>query len=350
MIGRVSSFAGSLSYRNATNQTFRYFRFTVTKVRDSAGDLPSYSVGMVQFAEFELTFMGSRIDYTGASATNPGGFNPSGEDASKCIDNNNATKFLDMSGNGTVLGNATGAVISRVLKIDFGSVRTVDGFRYTTGNDSTWRDPVQWLLEGSNDDSKWAVIHSQTVDATITATRNAQTQIFYITRGSTPYLAGLYRTTYSGYMGSLTDANDNVNFFDGATPTATTVQTTVINDPNSDDGTDFSRQWLGYFVPATTETYTFYLKSDDCSWMWIGNNAVSGYTRGNATVNNGGLHGFVETSGSVALTSGVYYPVRIQFGEHEVADEMTFNYSTATITKTTDVTGKVFYHPATRGH
>jgi len=29
---------------------------------------------------------------------------------------------------------------------------------------------------------------------------------------------------------------------------------------------------------------------------------------------------------------------------------MFFNYSTPTIGKTTDVTGKVFYHPATRGH
>jgi len=28
---------------------------------------------------------------------------------------------------------------------------------------------------------------------------------------------------------------------------------------------------------------------------------------------------------------------------------LTFNYSTATITKTTNVTGKVFYHPTTRG-
>lgn len=150
-------------------------------------------------------------------------------------------------------------------------------------------------------------------------------------------------------MGSLTDALDNVNFFDGATPTSTDVQTTVIQDSSADEGTDFSRQWLGYFRPLTTETYTFYLASDDCSWMWIGSNAVSGYTRANATVNNGGLHGFVETSGTAALTAGVYYPVRIQFGEHQVADQMDFNYSTATIVKTTDVTGKVFYNRATNG-
>lgn len=163
------------------------------------------------------------------------------------------------------------------------------------------------------------------------------------------YTPGLFRSTYTGYMGSLTDTNDNVNFFDGATPVSTLVQTTVINDPDTDDGETYSRQWLGYFQPRTSETYTFYLASDDCSWMWIGANAVTGYTRANATVNNGGLHGFVETSGTAALTAGVYYPIRIQFGENSVADRMDFNYSTATISKTTDVTGRVFYNRATNG-
>ena len=163
------------------------------------------------------------------------------------------------------------------------------------------------------------------------------------------YTPGIFRSTYSGYMGSLTDTNDNVNFFDGATPTSTTVQLTVISDPDTDDGETYSRQWLGYFRPLTTETYTFYLASDDCSWMWIGNNAVSGYTRANATVNNGGLHGFVEKSGTSALTAGLYYPIRIQFGENTVADRLDFNFSTATLAKTTDVSGKVFYNRATNG-
>lgn len=349
MFSRSSSFAGSLAPRNVANQTFRYFRFSVTKVRDITADGVNWPAGMMQMTEFILTFMGTRVDYTGATATNPGGYNPTGQGPSSGIDNNTSTVFLDQSGNGTVLGASTGVVKSWVLKIDFGSRRTVDGFRYTTGADVQGRDPVQWVLEGSNDDSTWTTIHVQSTDASITTSRSTQTQIFYITRGFSPYIAGLYRTTYSGYFGSLVDTNDNVNWFDTATATASTVQTTIINDPGTDDGDAFSRQWLGYFVPSTTETYTFYLTSDDASYMWIGNNAVSGYTRANATINNGGLHGAVEVSGTAALTAGVYYPIRIQFGENNVADVMDFNYSTATITKTTDVTNRVFYHPATRG-
>jgi hypothetical protein len=164
------------------------------------------------------------------------------------------------------------------------------------------------------------------------------------------YLAGLYKTTYAGYH------NEVPGFFATATPTtyganpATQVQTTAISEPGTDDGSNFSCQWLGYFVPTTTETHTFYLASDDGSYMWIGANALTGFTTANANINNGGAHGSVEvTSAGIAMTAGVYYPVRIQFGEIGGGDFMTLNYSTPTITKTTDVTGKVFYNSATNG-
>ena len=163
------------------------------------------------------------------------------------------------------------------------------------------------------------------------------------------FSAGLYKTTYSGYH------NENPAFFATATPTtfganpATSVQTTVITEPGTDDGSNFSCQWLGYFKPTTTETYTFFLSSDDGSYLWIGANAQSGFTTANANINNGGAHGPQEVSGSVSLTAGVLYPIRIQFGEIGGGDVMTFSHSTPTITKTTNVTGKVFYNPSTNG-
>jgi len=164
-----------------------------------------------------------------------------------------------------------------------------------------------------------------------------------------PYLAGLYKTTYSGYFA------DNVSFFATATPAtvggnpATSVQTTSISEPSQNDGENFSCQWLGYFKPTTTETYTFFTSSDDASYVWLGSNAQTGFTTGNSTVNNGGLHGTLEKFGSIALTAGTYYPIRIQFGELSGGDVMTFNYSTPTITKTTNVTGLVFYNTSTNG-
>jgi len=163
------------------------------------------------------------------------------------------------------------------------------------------------------------------------------------------YVAGLYKMTYSGYF------NDNVNFFATATPQsfgtnpATSVQTTDISEASSNDGSYFSCQWLGYFKPTTTETYTFYTSSDDASYAWVGATAISGFTTANAVVNNGGAHGNQEIFGTIELTSGVYYPIRIQFGEAGGGDVLTFNYSTPTITKTTNVTGLIFYNSTTNG-
>ena len=164
-----------------------------------------------------------------------------------------------------------------------------------------------------------------------------------------PYVAGLFKTTYAGYFA------DVPSFFATATPTtygsnpATSVQTTAISEAATGDGTNFSIQWLGYFLPSTTETYTFFTSSDDASYVWVGSNAITGFTTANAIVNNGGAHGVIERSGTISLTAGVYYPIRIQFGEASGGDAMTFNYSTPTIPKTTNVTGRVFYNAATNG-
>ena len=180
-------------------------------------------------------------------------------------------------------------------------------------------------------------------DASYQLTRNGFWNSWVIT-----YVAGLYKTTYSGYFA------DNVNFFATATSQtfgtnpATSVQTTAISEASSDDGSYFSCQWLGYFKPTTTENYKFSTSSDDASYMWIGATAITGFTTANATVNNGGAHGNTEVSSAfISLTAGVYYPIRIQFGEAGGGDVLTFNYSTLTITKTTNVTGLVFYNSTT---
>ena len=165
----------------------------------------------------------------------------------------------------------------------------------------------------------------------------------------TNYNAGLYKTTYAGYH------NENPSVFATAIPTtygtnpATSIQTTTISEAATDDGSNFMVQWLGYFKPTTTETYTLYISSDDGSYLWIGANAISGFTTANSTINNGGAHGNTERNTTVSLTAGIYYPIRIQFGEISGGDVFAFNYSTPTITKTTNVTGLVFYNPATNG-
>ena len=133
----------------------------------------------MQFADLEFRYSGTRVSYSGATATNPGGANPVGEEPDKGIDNNTSTKFLDYSGNGGSLGS----VISWKLVVDFSSRRTVDAFRFCTANDVDGRDPVRWTMEGSNDNVSWRTIHTQSTDAAVTTSRLTYTQVFYLNRG-----------------------------------------------------------------------------------------------------------------------------------------------------------------------
>jgi hypothetical protein len=157
------------------------------------------------------------------------------------------------------------------------------------------------------------------------------------------YTNGLYGKRYVGYF------NDVVTWFNTATLQGDVNQLTQINNFTSSADL-YSWQWLGYFKASSTENYTFYTTSDDASYLWIGNNAIAGFTTANATVNNGGLHGSVEvTSSPVSLVAGTYYPIRVQFGENAGGDFVTVNFSTTTITKTTNGLGYYYYNPITNG-
>lgn len=167
--------------------------------------------------------------------------------------------------------------------------------------------------------------------------------------GSIPgriYANGLYRRTYSGYF------NDNVNYFDGASPTASAVDTSPIGAGSIPDNTSY--QWLGYWL-ATSDTILsgstyFQLTSDDASYLWIGNNALTGYTTGNALIDNGGLHSSTTVAGNTPLTAGTYYPIRIQYGNSTGSTAFQFTvYSNSAGNYTTSMASNIFYNSVTLG-
>jgi type II secretory pathway pseudopilin PulG len=145
----------------------------------------------------------------------------------------------------------------------------------------------------------------------------------------------LYGERFNGYY------NDNPTFFNTAVKHGDTNLTSQINNFSSNTDS-YSWQWVGYFLPPTTGSYTFFTSSDDASHLWLGANAITGYTTANALVNNGGLHGTQERSGSINLTAGQYYPIRIMFGENGGGDIMTVAFSGPGIAKTTNGTGYYF--------
>jgi hypothetical protein len=126
----------------------------------------------------------------------------------------------------------------------------------------------------------------------------------------------------------------------------------VLTLPLPENTPGYSVQWLGYFTPQTSETYTFYLDADDLSMLWIGDSAINDYytPQGfakNVLVDDGINAGSPdrERSGSIFLTAGVAYPLRIQFSQDAGTSHFTASFSTDTITKTSDFTGLISYAP-----
>jgi len=166
------------------------------------------------------------------------------------------------------------------------------------------------------------------------------------------YANGLYRRTYSGYF------NDNVNYFDGATPTASAADTSPIGPPSNVAFTSY--QWLGYWLVTADTIYLdgttyFQTSSEDTSWMWIGPTALTGYTTGNALINNGGgaRASIVTVTANTPLTLGQYYPIRIQYGVNNVntpqpASIFDFRvFSNSLNTYTTTMPSNIFYNSIT---
>lgn len=160
------------------------------------------------------------------------------------------------------------------------------------------------------------------------------------------FSANIWRTDYEGYF------YDDPAFFDTAVlkaaPNDYNGTDTTINEPGLLN--DTSIEYQGYFLASYTGTHTFFLNSDDGSYLWIGLTALSGYTTANALINNGGLHALSEVSATISLVAGTYYPLRIQFGNGPAGPgQLIASYAHTGQAKTNTWTGKVFYNTATNG-
>jgi hypothetical protein len=110
-------------------------------------------------------------------------------------------------------------------------------------------------------------------------------------------------------------------FFDTHTPTARGVSGNFTSLATATNSTSLSLPmsllFTGYFLAPITGPYKFLATGNNQVYVWIGSNALSGYTLANAstsTITN--LDGTVTTMPwgfgvNIALTAGVYYPIRI---------------------------------------
>lgn len=125
--------------------TYQYVRYKITKRRPGVA-------GLVQLTEFEFyntAVSESKIPV--ASVSNPGGSNAA--DAAEGV-----TKLIDGLGNKWLDNN------NKEVIFDFGTPVSFNKYSFITGNDDPSRDPIQWTLEGSNDQERWNIIENVNFD------------------------------------------------------------------------------------------------------------------------------------------------------------------------------------------
>jgi hypothetical protein len=216
--------------------TYQYVRFKITKRRGGAAD------NTVQLAEFEFynsAVSSAKIPITGV--TNPGGNNPGAETPDKIID-----------GVTTEAGNKWLDFNNAALVFDLGSQKTFNQYAFFTGGDAEDRDPIQWTLEGSNDQERWNLIENVNFDYMPPSARNTTTtpiplpgpslppQIEFFTADATTLLTGqsvtLSWSTQATSAVSITPAPGAGQALFGSvtlTPTASTVYTLTATPPGS---------------------------------------------------------------------------------------------------------------------
>ena len=150
------------------------------------------------------------------------------------------------------------------------------------------------------------------------------------------YKPGLYFNIYQGYHDEDVNydsiAPQKVGYTSGYTSDISDNRIGTNNQLLLED-TDpvsslYTVVWNGLFRSNYTGTYTFKLISGDGSYLWIGDNAKSGYTLDNALIKNGGIHGDIAVTATYSMVAGAYYPIRILFGENYGGDSCSFYWST----------------------
>ncbi len=87
---------------------------------------------------------------------------------------------------------------------------------------------------------------------------------------------------------------------------------------------NFSIRWTGQVFAQFTETYTFYTQSDDGVRLYVNNVLI---------IDNWTDHGSTENSGTIALTAGVKYDIRLEYYERTGRAQIVLSWSSSSVSK-----------------
>ena len=142
--------------------------------------------------------------------------------------------------------------------------------------------------------------------------------------------SGLRFNIYNKYM------NDDIDFFKNNVPinnengystnflNITTATNNIIKNGMRDN---YSIEWYGYFIPSESGTWNITLGSDDCSYLWLGDNAETQYTKSNVLISLPGGHAMLEKSNTIILVKDDKYPIRLHYGESIYDNNITLSFT-----------------------
>lgn len=143
-------------------------------------------------------------------------------------------------------------------------------------------------------------------------------------------------TTPNGLVGEYYDGyfNDDFNFFRQNQPLFSRTDPTINFDnsswnlqsqPGLADLETFSVRWRGRIYIPRAGTYTFYLSSDDASYLFL-DEATRNPSPGNATINNGAVHAPREVSNTIFLSAG-FHDILAVYGEQFIENVIRLSWA-----------------------
>lgn len=141
-------------------------------------------------------------------------------------------------------------------------------------------------------------------------------------------LPGLYRRAYVGNFSSAPGNGVDPTFCRNNPGWYGLVDTYAgFGGQDLENASNYTFEWKGWFRAPVTGTYNFWLDADDDAVMWMNYPALDNQNvDGNQIVSTS--NNLTKTENSLILTEGMWYPVRIQYGEYGGAEKCQVYWAT----------------------
>lgn len=266
------SHSNSLSFFDNNNPNY-------TGVTTNLGDIYSALGGFDSLINTEILINGSFIDGTEMPQVNPAENNPTNDIVQ--IPNPTHSKYVLRQ-----TGYYTEYQINLGSEIQSNTTYVLSGW-YSKSNDYVGEDTFFHCRAFSSSGNHIA-LESGLFNILETRVINGLTWQFCYTTITTP---SDYNGLFQWYVGYGTSNTSGYRYY-------TRISMRKLLD---------AVEWYGMFYAPISGSYQFNLNSSNLSYLWIGDEALSGFTDSNALIKTSNLQQSTKT-----LTAGEYYPIRIQ--------------------------------------